>query len=67
MIIFFFCMIIDLVSKLVAHPMMEFIGIPKPEKMVEINSGEFFFFFNFAVSNSVWFISIYLLFSLELL
>lgn len=59
-------MIIDLVSKLVAHPIMGFIGIPKPEKMVEINSGAFFFFY-FAVSNSVWFISIYLLFSLELL
>ena len=37
--LFFFCMIIDLVSRLVAHPMLGFIGILKPEKMVEIKVG----------------------------
>lgn len=39
---FSFCMILDLVSRLVAHPMMGFIDVPKPEKMVEMNSGAFF-------------------------
>lgn len=36
--------------------MMGYIGILKPEKVIEMNSGEFFF----AESNSVWLISIYI-------
>lgn len=39
---FLFVLILDSVSGLVAHPMMGFIGIPKPEKIIEMTSGEFF-------------------------
>lgn len=40
---FLFVLILDSVSSLVAHLMMGFFGILKPEKIIEMNSGEFFF------------------------